>query len=117
MAGNALYLSPMPNILCPVPTSLMPRLDSRAPHTGTGLQAGIRIIIALTNHWPEYGGMGWYVDNIRGKGEDFEHFYTDGRVVAAYQTWVRRGAGWGRAGVTLAVLGRSMSEACLSVFG
>ena len=54
-----------------------------------GLQAGIRIIITLTNHWPEYGGMAWYVNNTIAVGQPFELFYTDGRVIAAYQAWVR----------------------------
>ena len=54
-----------------------------------GMQAGIRIIITLTNHWPEFGGIGWYVDNTIAPGRAHELFYTDGRAIAAYQTWVR----------------------------
>lgn len=52
-------------------------------------QAGIRLTITLTNFWPEYGGIAWYVDNIVGRGRAKELFYSDARVIAAYQTWVR----------------------------
>ena len=57
-------------------------------------QAGIRIIITFTNYWPEYGGMQWYVDNIVGPGKPQELFYTDIRVIAAYQKWVRAMSSW-----------------------
>lgn len=53
------------------------------------LQSGIRIIITLTNFWPEFGGIGWYVDNALGVGKAPELFYTNGLVIAAYQKWVR----------------------------
>ena len=54
-------------------------------------QAGIRITISLTNYWPEFGGIGWYVRNIVGNtGQPQELFYTDTRVIAAYRTWVRK---------------------------
>ena len=52
-------------------------------------QADIRVTITMTNHWPEYGGKAWYVNNILGLGLDPELFYTDSRVIAAYQNWVR----------------------------
>lgn len=44
----------------------------------------------LTNYWPEFGGIGWYVKKIVGRRSAQELFYTDHRVIAAYQTWVRR---------------------------
>ena len=43
----------------------------------------------MTNYWPEFGGIKWYVSNLLGAGQPQELFYTDGKVVAAYQTWVR----------------------------
>ena len=52
------------------------------------LQTGIRLITTLTNFWPEFGGMGWYVDSILGAGNAPELFYSDPRVIAAFQTWV-----------------------------
>lgn len=67
--------------------------------TFVGLQAGIRVTISLTNYWPEFGGIGWYVNNIVGRGNAQELFYTNPRVIAAYQTWVRLRVatkiGWG----------------------
>ena len=53
------------------------------------LQTGIRLITTLTNFWPEFGGIGWYVDTILGDGNAPELFYSNPRVIAAYQTWVR----------------------------
>ena len=52
------------------------------------MQAGIRITITLTNFWPEYGGIAWYVNTILGYGKPKELFYTDTKVISAYQTWV-----------------------------
>ena len=57
-------------------------------------QAGIRTILTLTNFWPEFGGIGWYVDNTIGAGQPQELFYTDAAAIAAYQTWVRLGQSW-----------------------
>ena len=53
------------------------------------MQTGIRLITTLTNFWAEFGGMGWYVDSILGAGNAPELFYSDPRVIAAFQTWVR----------------------------
>ena len=53
------------------------------------MQAGIRITLTLTNFWPEFGGIGWYVNNTIGAGQPQELFYTDTRPITAYQTWVR----------------------------
>ncbi len=33
--------------------------------------------------------MGWYVDSVLGAGNAPELFYSDPRVIAAFQTWVR----------------------------
>jgi len=53
------------------------------------VQAGIRVIITLTNYWPEYGGINWYVGTILGQGKPQELFYTNPTVIKAYQKWVR----------------------------
>jgi len=33
--------------------------------------------------------MSWYVDSVLGAGNAPELFYSDPRVIAAFQTWVR----------------------------
>lgn len=52
-------------------------------------KAGIRVIITLTNYWPEFGGVDWYVSNLVGPSQPRELFYTDATVIAAYQAWLR----------------------------
>ena len=56
------------------------------------LQAGIRVTLTMTNHWPEYGGFAWYTRQVLGGGAAPELFYSNGRVVGAFQNWVRRPA-------------------------
>ncbi|KEP46730.1 glycoside hydrolase family 5 protein, partial [Rhizoctonia solani 123E] len=55
--------------------------------------AGIRLIIALTNNWSDYGGMDVYVKQILGSS-NHDLFYTDATVKAAFKsyinTWVTR---------------------------
>ena len=51
-------------------------------------QTGIRLITTLTNFWPEFGGIGWYVDSILGPSYAYELFYSSPAVIAAYQKWV-----------------------------
>lgn len=53
------------------------------------LQAGIRITLTMTNHWPEYGGFAWYTKEVLGSKAAPELFYSNGRVIEAFQTWVR----------------------------
>ncbi|CAE6414897.1 unnamed protein product [Rhizoctonia solani] len=55
--------------------------------------AGIRLIVALTNNWSDYGGMDVYVKQILGSS-NHDLFYTDATVKAAFKsyinTWVSR---------------------------
>ncbi|CAE6381678.1 unnamed protein product [Rhizoctonia solani] len=55
--------------------------------------AGIRLIVALTNNWSDYGGMDVYVKQILGSS-NHDLFYTDATVKAAFKsyinTWVTR---------------------------
>ncbi|HKS99192.1 MAG TPA: cellulase family glycosylhydrolase [Rugosimonospora sp.] len=49
-------------------------------------QAGIKLVIPLTNNWADFGGMDQYV---RWAGDTHhDDFYTDPRIVGWYQDWV-----------------------------
>ncbi|CAE6442833.1 unnamed protein product [Rhizoctonia solani] len=54
--------------------------------------ANIRLIVALTNNWNEYGGMDVYVKQLLGK-EEHDLFYTDDTVKAAYRNYIREFVG------------------------
>ncbi|KAF9234130.1 glycoside hydrolase family 5 protein [Melanogaster broomeanus] len=50
---------------------------------------GIRLIISLTNNWGDYGGMDVYVNQILGTGQPHDYFYTDSKIIAAFQNYVK----------------------------
>ncbi|KAJ7110637.1 mannanase [Mycena epipterygia] len=47
---------------------------------------GIRVIIALTNNWSDFGGMDVYTAQILGSGQPHDAFFTN--PTAAYKTYV-----------------------------
>ncbi|KAJ7225320.1 glycoside hydrolase [Mycena pura] len=49
----------------------------------------IRVILALTNNWVGYGGMELYVDHIDPGASTHDIFYTDSRMIASYQRYVK----------------------------
>ncbi|KAG6840902.1 hypothetical protein C0991_003363 [Blastosporella zonata] len=49
---------------------------------------GIRLIVALTNNWSDYGGMDVYVKQILGSS-NHDLFYTDASVQTAYKNYVK----------------------------
>jgi mannan endo-1,4-beta-mannosidase len=49
---------------------------------------GVRMIIALTNNWNNYGGMDVYSQQILGSGQYHDVFYTNPTVIAAFKTYV-----------------------------
>ncbi|KZV73344.1 glycoside hydrolase family 5 protein [Peniophora sp. CONT] len=50
---------------------------------------GIRLIVALTNNWSDYGGSDVYVTQLLGAGQPHDFFYTNATVVAAYKNYVK----------------------------
>ena len=50
--------------------------------------AGIRLILPLVNHWPNFGGMDRYVEWFHAGSRD--QFYRDARVRAAYESYVQQ---------------------------
>ncbi|KAF5354742.1 hypothetical protein D9756_005256 [Leucocoprinus leucothites] len=50
---------------------------------------GIRLIVALTNNWADYGGMDVYVNQIVGNGQPHDLFYTNTNVKNAYKNYVK----------------------------
>ncbi|KAB5590762.1 mannan endo-1,4-beta-mannosidase A [Ceratobasidium theobromae] len=50
--------------------------------------AGIRLIVALTNNWSDYGGMDVYVKQLLGSN-NHDLFYTDATVKAAFKNYVK----------------------------
>ncbi|KAJ7653906.1 CEL4a mannanase [Mycena polygramma] len=50
---------------------------------------GIRVIIALTNNWSDFGGMDVYTAQLLGSGQPHDAFYTNPTVIAAYKTYVQ----------------------------
>ncbi|KAF8996664.1 mannanase [Cyathus striatus] len=51
--------------------------------------SGIRLIVALTNNWQDFGGMDVYVNQILGNGKAHDLFYTDVSVKAAFKDYVK----------------------------
>ena len=51
-------------------------------------QAGIRLILPLVNHWPDFGGMDRYVEWLHAASRDA--FYTDPAIRGAYQSYVKQ---------------------------
>ncbi|CAL1707125.1 unnamed protein product [Somion occarium] len=49
---------------------------------------GLRLIVALTNNWSDYGGMDVYVQQITGSS-NHDYFYTNANVVAAYKSFIQ----------------------------
>ncbi|KAI0745688.1 mannanase [Earliella scabrosa] len=49
---------------------------------------GIRLIVALTNNWADYGGMDVYVRQIAGSA-NHDLFYTNANVVAAFKSYIQ----------------------------
>ncbi|RXW25617.1 hypothetical protein EST38_g240 [Candolleomyces aberdarensis] len=50
---------------------------------------GIRLIVALTNNWSDYGGMDVYVRQILGANQPHDLFYTNTNVKNAYKNYIR----------------------------
>jgi mannan endo-1,4-beta-mannosidase len=51
-------------------------------------QAGIRLILPLVNHWPDFGGMDRYVEWFQAASRD--DFYRDPSIREVYQSYVRQ---------------------------
>ncbi|KAI0347615.1 glycoside hydrolase [Trametopsis cervina] len=49
---------------------------------------GLRLIVALTNNWSDYGGMDVYVKQIL-NSPNHDLFYTNAQVIAAYKNYVK----------------------------
>jgi mannan endo-1,4-beta-mannosidase len=49
-------------------------------------QSGMRLILPLVNHWPDFGGMDQYVKWFHAKSRD--DFYRDPRIREAYKSYV-----------------------------
>ncbi|KAL1942102.1 hypothetical protein VTO73DRAFT_6632 [Trametes versicolor] len=49
---------------------------------------GIRLIVALTNNWSDYGGMDVYVNQIA-NSPNHDLFYTNANVIAAYKSYIK----------------------------
>jgi mannan endo-1,4-beta-mannosidase len=50
-------------------------------------QAGVRLILTLVNHWPDYGGMPQYVQWCS-PGSPVDAFYTNATCRQIYKSWV-----------------------------
>jgi len=48
---------------------------------------GIRLIVALTNNWSDYGGMDVYVSQLN-PGGTHDSFYTNAKIISAFQTYI-----------------------------
>ncbi|KAF8199076.1 CEL4b mannanase [Pholiota molesta] len=49
---------------------------------------GLRLIVALTNNWSDYGGMDVYVKQILGS-QNHDLFYTDASVQTAFKNYIK----------------------------
>ncbi|KAJ7074840.1 glycoside hydrolase [Mycena belliarum] len=50
---------------------------------------GLRLIVALTNNWSDYGGMDVYAKQLLGAGQPHDIFYTNPTIIAAFKTYVQ----------------------------
>ncbi|KAF8993674.1 CEL4a mannanase [Cyathus striatus] len=50
---------------------------------------GIRLIVALTNNWSDYGGMDVYVKQILGASATHDTFYTNTSVKNAFKNYIK----------------------------
>ncbi|KAJ7597118.1 glycoside hydrolase [Mycena floridula] len=50
---------------------------------------GIKLILAFTNNWVGYGGMELYINFIAGPNQTHDVFYSDPRMIASYQRYVK----------------------------
>ena len=50
-------------------------------------QSGVKLIVALTNNWADYGGMDVYTINLGGKYHD--EFYYNPKIISAYKNYVK----------------------------
>ncbi|KAH8115255.1 CEL4a mannanase [Phellopilus nigrolimitatus] len=48
---------------------------------------GLKLVIALTNNWSDYGGMDVYVSQLN-PGGTHDTFYTDETLISAYETYI-----------------------------
>ena len=48
---------------------------------------GIRLIVALTNNWSDYGGMDVYVSQLN-PGGTHDTFYTNAKVISAFENYI-----------------------------
>ncbi|KAF8642254.1 hypothetical protein AX16_009529 [Volvariella volvacea WC 439] len=62
------------------------RLDNIVNTAG---RYGIKIILAFTNNWVGYGGSELYVNWIAGEGATHDVFFSDRRIIASYQRYVK----------------------------
>ena len=59
-------------------------------------QLGIRLVLALVNNWPDYGGMPQYVtwflslpSDVYGDAVNHDRFYTDEAIRKCYRAWAK----------------------------
>ncbi|KAF5317317.1 hypothetical protein D9611_003784 [Ephemerocybe angulata] len=50
---------------------------------------GLKLIVALTNNWSDYGGMDVYVQQILGANQPHDAFYTNTDVKNAYKNYIK----------------------------
>ncbi|KAL5526177.1 hypothetical protein ACEPAG_7516 [Sanghuangporus baumii] len=48
---------------------------------------GIRLIVALTNNWSDYGGMDVYVSQLN-PGGTHDTFYTNAKIISAFENYI-----------------------------
>jgi len=71
------------------PVNIMERVDYTIRRAG---QYGIRVVLVLTNYYPEFGGMDMYVDwyNTLNPGANLSRtaFYTNETIKTWYKNWI-----------------------------
>ncbi|KAL1696278.1 glycoside hydrolase family 5 protein [Schizophyllum commune] len=49
---------------------------------------GLKLIVALTNNWADYGGMDVYTKQILGSSNDHDAFYTNDNIKTAFKAYI-----------------------------
>jgi mannan endo-1,4-beta-mannosidase len=79
-------MQPEPGVFAP-PAGVNSALDKLDYTIAQAKARGIRVVIALTNNWGDFGGMQQYVDWFKGTHHD--DFYTDPKIKATYKSYVK----------------------------
>ncbi|KAL1717372.1 glycoside hydrolase family 5 protein, partial [Schizophyllum commune] len=70
------------------PSSRTPIMLTRNNVVAAAKANGLKLIVALTNNWADYGGMDVYTKQILGSSNDHDAFYTNDDIKTAFKSYI-----------------------------